>query len=92
MGLVYIVFMCRRRDSVFGINSNTGNYKSDRYRISRLIKEALNKARSGMKDEVNDILGRQGGNYVPDFGFSEHIEYNDPKFGWNKISKFLNNK
>lgn len=66
--------------------------KSKSNNISHLVKNALNKARNNLHDEASEILSKQGGSYIPDFGYNQHIDYNESeKLGWDGISKFLSN-
>lgn len=56
-----------------------------------MVKQALSKARSKIQEEASEILGKQGGKFIPDYGYTDHLVYEQNNSGWNNISNFLNN-
>jgi uncharacterized lipoprotein YehR (DUF1307 family) len=46
-------------------------------KLNKIVKKAFSKARNNLNEEANHILSKNGGNYIPDFGFPEHIQYKD---------------
>lgn len=56
-----------------------------------MVKQALSKARINLREEASEILGKQGGKFIPDYGYSNQLVYDQNTSGWNNISNFLSN-
>lgn len=81
-------FNFRRRESLLISNRKKPGNKIRKSKMKKVLSEILSSAGTNLSQAAESILFKKGGQFVPDFGHSDTIQYEETQ-SWNKISKYL---